>query len=71
MDAFSSRARIGCAYGRALDAVKEFGIPLDAAAIEYAEAGKVLTATVTGKRRGSSCGIMAGQLPGKAVADAV
>ena len=30
------------AYGRALDVVKEFGIPLDAAAIEYAEARKIL-----------------------------
>ena len=30
------------AYGRALDVVQEFGIPLDAAAIEYAEARKIL-----------------------------
>jgi integrase len=29
-------------YGRALDAIKDFGIPLDAAAIDYAEARKVL-----------------------------
>lgn len=31
------------AYGRALDVVQEFGIPLDAAAIEYAEARKILS----------------------------
>ena len=30
------------AYGRALDAIKHFAIPLDAAAIDYAEARKIL-----------------------------
>jgi len=31
-------------YGRALDAIRDFGLPLDAAAIDYAEARKLLGA---------------------------
>jgi integrase len=42
VDAVQLTGKDRLAYGRALDAVKEFGIPLDAAAIEYAEAKKIL-----------------------------
>ena len=41
-DAVQLTGKDRLAYGRALDAVKEFGIPLDAAAIEYTEARKIL-----------------------------
>ena len=43
VDAVQLTGKDRLAYGRALDAVKEFGIPLDAAAIEYAEAKKILS----------------------------
>jgi integrase len=42
VDAVQLTGRDRLTYGRALDAVKEFGIPLDAAALEYAEARKQL-----------------------------
>ena len=42
VDAVQLTGKDRLAYGRALDAVKDFGIPLDAAAIEYAEARKIL-----------------------------
>jgi len=42
VDAVQLTGKDRLAYGRALDAVKGFGIPLDAAAIEYAEARKIL-----------------------------
>jgi integrase len=42
VDAVQLTGKDRLAYGRALDAVKEFGIPLDAAAIEYTEARKIL-----------------------------
>lgn len=42
VDAAQLTGKDRLAYGRALDAVKPFGTPLDAAAIEYAEARKVL-----------------------------
>ncbi|MGB9277312.1 MAG: tyrosine-type recombinase/integrase, partial [Terrimicrobiaceae bacterium] len=41
-DAVQLTGKDRLAYGRALDVVKEFGIPLEAAAIEYAEARKIL-----------------------------
>ena len=42
MDAVQLTGKDRLAYGRALDAIKDFGIPLDSAAIDYAEARKVL-----------------------------
>jgi hypothetical protein len=42
VDAAQLTGKDRLAYGRALDAVKEFGIPLDAVAIEYAQARKAL-----------------------------
>lgn len=42
VDAVQLSGRDRLIYGRALDAVKEFDLPLDAAAIEYSEARKVL-----------------------------
>jgi integrase len=42
VDAAQLSGKDRLAYGRALDAVKEFEIPLDAAAIEYAQARKIL-----------------------------
>ena len=42
VDAVQLTGRDRLTYGRALDAVKPFGTPLDAAAIEYAEAKKLL-----------------------------
>jgi integrase len=42
VDAVQLTGKDRLAYGRALDAVKDFGTPLDAAAIEYAEARKIL-----------------------------
>src|SRR4029077_13339192 len=42
VDAVQLTGKDRLTYGRALDAVKEFGIPLDAAAIEYAQAKKAL-----------------------------
>jgi integrase len=42
LDAVQLTGRDRLTYGRALDAVKPFGAPLDAAAIEYAEAKKLL-----------------------------
>ena len=43
VDAVQLTGKDRLAYGRALDAIKDFGIPLDAAAIDYAEARKVLS----------------------------
>jgi integrase len=42
VDAVQLTGKDRLAYGRALDAVKDLGIPLDAAAIDYAEARKIL-----------------------------
>lgn len=42
VDAMQLNGKDRLSYGRALDAVRPFGIELDAAAIEYAEARKVL-----------------------------
>ena len=42
VDAVQLTGRDRLTYGRALDAVKAFGSPLDAVAIEYAEARKIL-----------------------------
>jgi hypothetical protein len=42
VDAVQLTGKDRLAYGRALDAVKAFEIPLDAAAIEYGEARKIL-----------------------------
>lgn len=42
VDAMQLTGRDRLTYGRALDAVKAFDIPLDAAAIDYAEARKIL-----------------------------
>ena len=42
VDALQLTGRDRLTYGRALDAVKPFGSPLDAVAIEYAEARKIL-----------------------------
>ena len=42
VDAVQLTGKDRLAYGRALDAVKELGIPLDAAAIDYAAARKIL-----------------------------
>ena len=42
VDAVQLTGKDRLAYGRALDAVKDFGIPLDAAAIDYAEARRIL-----------------------------
>jgi integrase len=42
VDAAQLTGRDRLVYGRALDAVKEFALPLDAAAIEYSEARKLL-----------------------------
>ncbi|MDD5350753.1 MAG: hypothetical protein PHQ12_11135, partial [Chthoniobacteraceae bacterium] len=42
VDAAQLTGRDRLAYGRALDAIKPFGIELDAAAIEYSEARKIL-----------------------------
>jgi integrase len=42
VDAVQLSGRDRLVYGRALDAVKEFNVPLDAAAIEYSEARKHL-----------------------------
>ena len=42
VDAVQLTGKDRLTYGRALDAVKEFGIPLDAVAIEYTEARRIL-----------------------------
>ena len=42
VDAVQLTGRDRLVYGRALDAIKEFGLPLDVAAIEYAQARKAL-----------------------------
>ena len=42
VDAAQLTGRDRLVYGRALDAVKEFTLPLDAVAIEYSEAKKLL-----------------------------
>jgi integrase len=42
MDAAQITGKDRLIYGRALEAVKEFGIPLDAVAIEYGQARKIL-----------------------------
>ena len=42
IDATQLNGKDRLTYGRALDAIKAFDIPLDAAAIEYAEARKIL-----------------------------
>jgi integrase len=42
VDAMQLTGRDRLEYGRAKDAVKQFGVPLDAVAIEYAEARKLL-----------------------------
>ena len=42
VDAVQLTGKDRLAYGRALDAIKDFGIPLDAATIEYVEARKIL-----------------------------
>jgi integrase len=42
IDATMLKGRDRLVYGRALDAVKEFGVPLDGVALEYAEARKLL-----------------------------
>src|SRR5438874_12576272 len=42
VDAAQLSGRDRLVYGRALDAVREHGLPLDAAAIEYSEARKLL-----------------------------
>src|SRR5262245_35489414 len=42
VDAVQLSGRDRLVYGRALDAIRQFDVPLDAAAIEYSEARKVL-----------------------------
>ena len=42
VDAAQLTGKDRLAYGRAVDAIRPFGVPLDAAAIEYAEASKTL-----------------------------
>lgn len=45
VDAVQLSGRDRLVYGRALDAVRQFAVPLDAAAIEYSEARKLLNGT--------------------------
>ena len=71
VDAVQLTGKDRLAYGRALDAIKDFGIPLDAATIEYVEARKILggyslTDAARFFMRHHGRGIM-----GKLVADAV
>src|SRR5215469_12012067 len=42
VDAMQLSSRDRLVYGRALEAVREHGVPLDAAALEYSEARKLL-----------------------------
>jgi len=42
VDAMQLSGKDRLIYGRAVDAVKEYGVPLDAAALEYSEARKIL-----------------------------
>jgi integrase len=71
VDAVQLTGRDRLAYGRALDAVKEFEIPLDAAAIEYAQARKVLNGHSLIDAARFFMRHYSGSLQGKPLADAV
>jgi hypothetical protein len=49
VDAMQLSGRDRLEYGRAKDAVKQFGVPLDAVAIEYSEARKLLDGVPLGR----------------------
>jgi hypothetical protein len=58
VDAMQISGKDRLVYGRAMEAVKETGVHLDAAALEYAQARKILDGVPLLMRRGSTCGIM-------------
>lgn len=71
VDAVELTGKDRLAYGRALDAVKEFGIALDTAAIEYAEARKILGGHPLAEAARFFVRHHARGIEGKLVADAV
>ena len=56
VDAMQLSGRDRLSYGRAKDAVKQFGVPLDAVAIEYSDAASFLMVSPYSMRRGSTPG---------------
>jgi hypothetical protein len=59
MDALQLSGKDRLEYGRAKDAVKDFALPLDAVAIEYSEARKLLDSVPLRMQRAFTPGIMA------------
>lgn len=71
VDAVQLTGRDRLAYGRALDAVRDFGLPLDAIAVEYSQARKLLDGHSLVEAARFFARHHSGRLEGKPVAEAV